>query len=87
MSTELANPPPGPSQVPDLVLDLITKRKYQNFLTENEETALQLFRRTANYVAAAMIFLHSDQLIDRPVTFDDIKPRLLGHWGKPAQKK
>ena len=28
-----------------------------------------------------MIFLQNNVLLDRDLTFDDIKPRLLGHWG------
>ena len=28
-----------------------------------------------------MIFLNNDTLLERDLTFDDIKPRLLGHWG------
>lgn len=29
----------------------------------------------------AMIFLKEDVLVERKITKDDIKPRLLGHWG------
>jgi xylulose-5-phosphate/fructose-6-phosphate phosphoketolase len=39
------------------------------------------FRRTTNYLTAAQIFLQDNFLLERPLTFDDIKPRLLGHWG------
>lgn len=28
-----------------------------------------------------MIFLKEDVLVERKITKDDIKPRLLGHWG------
>lgn len=28
-----------------------------------------------------MIFLKDDILVERDITADDIKPRLLGHWG------
>lgn len=37
--------------------------------------------RVANYLTAAQIFLQDNFLLERPLTFDDIKPRLLGHWG------
>ncbi len=37
--------------------------------------------RAANYLTAAQIFLQDNFLLDRPLTFEDIKPRLLGHWG------
>ncbi len=37
--------------------------------------------RAANYLTAAQIFLQDNFLLERPLTADDIKPRLLGHWG------
>jgi xylulose-5-phosphate/fructose-6-phosphate phosphoketolase len=37
--------------------------------------------RAANYISAAQIFLKDNFLLERPLSFDDIKPRLLGHWG------
>jgi len=28
-----------------------------------------------------MIFLNDNVLLEKDITFDNIKPRLLGHWG------
>lgn len=42
------------------------------------------FQRAANYIAAAQIFLQSNGLLKRELTHDDVKPRLLGHWGTCA---
>lgn len=42
---------------------------------------VQLFRRAANYMAAAMIYLQSNTLLEQPLSHHDIKGRLLGHWG------
>jgi xylulose-5-phosphate/fructose-6-phosphate phosphoketolase len=42
---------------------------------------LPLYRRAANYVAAAMIYLQDNHLLDEPLRHEHIKPRLLGHWG------
>ena len=39
------------------------------------------FRRASNYLSAAQIFLQDNFLLERPLTPEDIKPRLLGHWG------
>lgn len=39
------------------------------------------FRRATNYLTAAQIFLQDNFLLERPLAFEDIKPRLLGHWG------
>lgn len=37
--------------------------------------------RAANYITAAQIFLKQNFLLERELVSDDIKPRLLGHWG------
>ncbi|WP_299837068.1 phosphoketolase [uncultured Jannaschia sp.] len=37
--------------------------------------------RAANYLSAAQIYLMDNPLLDRPLEREDIKPRLLGHWG------
>lgn len=48
---------------------------------EQVGTAFDRYLRAANYLTAAQIFLKDNFLLERPLTFDDIKPRLLGHWG------
>ena len=35
----------------------------------------------ANYLTVGQIYLKDNALLERPLTIDDIKPRLLGHWG------
>ncbi|MEI6850689.1 MAG: phosphoketolase family protein [Candidatus Saccharibacteria bacterium] len=48
----------------------------------NENTKdFEQFRRATDYLTAAQIFLQDNFLLERPLTADDIKPRLLGHWG------
>jgi xylulose-5-phosphate/fructose-6-phosphate phosphoketolase len=37
--------------------------------------------RAANYLAAAQIYLRRNPLLREPLRAEDIKPRLLGHWG------
>ena len=44
-------------------------------------TALRHYVRATNYLAAAQIYLQDNILLTRPLVADDIKPRLLGHWG------
>ena len=34
-----------------------------------------------DYLTVAQLFLQSNFLLENPLSFDDIKPRLLGHWG------
>lgn len=42
---------------------------------------IKKFIRAANYLTVSQIFLQDNFLLERPLTFEDIKPRLLGHWG------
>ncbi|PJJ55637.1 phosphoketolase family protein [Compostimonas suwonensis] len=37
--------------------------------------------RAANYLSIGQIYLLDNPLLERPLERDDIKPRLLGHWG------
>ncbi|KAK5244123.1 hypothetical protein LTS13_007971 [Exophiala xenobiotica] len=74
------NPPPAPSTVPDYVADLLVKLEKPT-LADGTNQVLAKYRRAANYIAAAMIFLQDNVLLQRDFQFDDIKPRLLGHWG------
>ncbi|MBQ3309470.1 hypothetical protein IJG78_02205 [Candidatus Saccharibacteria bacterium] len=37
--------------------------------------------RACDYLVVAQLFLQNNFLLKRDLTFDDIKPRLLGHWG------
>lgn len=37
--------------------------------------------RLCDYLVVAQLFLQDNFLIERELTFDDIKARLLGHWG------
>src|SRR5881398_616288 len=37
--------------------------------------------RAANYLSVGQIYLYKNPLLKEPVTIEDIKPRLLGHWG------
>ncbi|MFV0484613.1 MAG: hypothetical protein ACK5MU_00030 [Candidatus Saccharimonadales bacterium] len=37
--------------------------------------------RFCDYLAVAQIFLKDNYLLERPLEFNDVKPRLLGHWG------
>ena len=80
---EVPNPPPEKSQLPDSLLELAINldNEKKSVLTENELDALKAYRRAANYIAASMIFLKENTLLERKVKKTDIKPRLLGHWG------
>ena len=47
-------------------------------------TELQLldaYWRAANYLSVGQIYLRANPLLREPLTIDQVKPRLLGHWG------
>lgn len=48
---------------------------------QEELNLLQLYQRITNYLTAAQIYLQDNVLLREPLKPDDIKPRLLGHWG------
>jgi len=55
-------------------------------LTEDELQAIDTYWRAALYLCAGMLYLRDNPLLKRPLTIDDIKHRLLGHWGSdPGQ--
>ena len=37
--------------------------------------------KTCDYLCVAQLFLRDNFMLDRELTFDDVKARLLGHWG------
>ncbi|KAF7799807.1 hypothetical protein EIP86_011049 [Pleurotus ostreatoroseus] len=75
------NPPPDPSQLPDEILSFRKELNTQGVLSPDELRAIQQFRKAADFIAAAMIFLKHNTLVERDIVADDIKNRLLGHWG------
>jgi xylulose-5-phosphate/fructose-6-phosphate phosphoketolase len=44
-------------------------------------TKMDAYWRAANYLSVGQIYLKDNPLMERPLTLDDVKPRLLGHWG------
>ncbi|MET8041567.1 phosphoketolase family protein [Micromonospora sp. NPDC005215] len=53
----------------------------QRALTDDELRRLDAYWRAANYLTVGQIYLLGNPLLREPLTPDDIKPRLLGHWG------
>src|SRR5947207_12264686 len=42
---------------------------------------MHAYWRAANYLSVGQIYLYRNPLLKRPLQREDIKPRLLGHWG------
>jgi xylulose-5-phosphate/fructose-6-phosphate phosphoketolase len=42
---------------------------------------IDAYWRAANYLSVGQIYLLDNPLLRKPLTLDQVKPRLLGHWG------
>lgn len=56
-------------------VDAVTNR------SEDRLRELDAWWRAANYVSVGQIYLLDNPLLRRPLVREDVKPRLLGHWG------
>ena len=50
-------------------------------LEPDELRVLDAWWRAANYLSVGQIYLMDNPLLRRPLVAEDVKPRLLGHWG------
>ena len=50
-------------------------------LSDTELDLIDRYWQASNYLTIGQIYLRENPLLRRPLTPDDIKPRLLGHWG------
>ncbi len=50
-------------------------------LSQEELERMNAYWRAANYLSVGQIYLKDNPLLERALTLDDVKPRLLGHWG------
>ena len=50
-------------------------------LPAEELRLIDAYWRAANYLSVGQIYLLDNPLMKRALTLEDIKPRLLGHWG------
>src|SRR5450432_240782 len=53
----------------------------QGPLTPDMLARMNAYWRAANYLSVGQIYLKDNPLLERPLTIDDVEPRLLGHWG------
>lgn len=53
----------------------------QGPLSPEQLAGMNAYWRAANYLSVGQIYLKDNPLLKRPLTLDDVKPRLLGHWG------
>lgn len=54
------------------------------YLSDEEMARIDAWWRANLYMTVGQIYLKDNVLVRRPLNSDDIKPRLLGHWGTSA---
>ena len=58
----------------------------KNVLTKNEVDLLDKYFRLCNYMSVGMLYLKDNPLLKRELTYNDVKSKLVGHWGSaPGQ--
>jgi xylulose-5-phosphate/fructose-6-phosphate phosphoketolase len=50
-------------------------------LSKRELEAMDAYWRAANYLSVGQIYLYDNPLLQKPLSKEHVKPRLLGHWG------
>ena len=61
--------------------DRTTRNAMTDVLSKSELQTIDAYWRAANYLSIGQIYLYDNPLLTRPLTKEDVKPRLLGHWG------
>ncbi len=56
-------------------------RRTSQPLSKDQLTQLDAYWRAANYLTAAQLYLLDNPLLERPLTEDDLKEVIVGHWG------
>ena len=64
-------------------LDIIgaIRHELMGELSEKALGTIKRYQRAVNYLSAGQIYLKSNPLLREPLCPDNIKDRLLGHWG------
>lgn len=60
---------------------LLTRDAGQGLADDDELKQVDRWWRAANYLSVGQIYLRANPLLRRPLTAEDTKSRLLGHWG------
>ena len=50
-------------------------------LSRQDIDRMNAYWRAANFLSVGQIYLKDNPLLERPLILEDVKPRLLGHWG------
>ena len=55
--------------------------KKNDYFSEEYFTKLDAYWRAANYLSCAQLYLLDNPLLRQPLTMNDVKKKLVGHWG------
>jgi xylulose-5-phosphate/fructose-6-phosphate phosphoketolase len=66
---------------PDITEPDTTDQAVLPLPTDSEIASIDAWWRANNYLTIGQIYLKDNPLLSEPLTRDQIKPRLLGHWG------
>jgi xylulose-5-phosphate/fructose-6-phosphate phosphoketolase len=61
--------------------DMTRPAAVETALSEHELELIDAYWRAANYLSVGQIYLLANPLLREPLRPDQVKPRLLGHWG------
>ena len=50
-------------------------------LSKKELKLMDKYFRVLNYISVGQLYLLDNPLLKRPLTSNDIKPNVVGHWG------
>jgi phosphoketolase len=59
----------------------LSSQSPQNPLKGEELRLIDAWWRACNYLSVGMIYLKDNALLKEPLKSEDVKHRLLGHWG------
>ncbi|TNB46740.1 phosphoketolase family protein [Martelella lutilitoris] len=62
-------------------MEQITPDGARNILAPEELDLMNRYWQAANYLSVGQIYLMNNPLLKEPLAEEDVKPRLLGHWG------
>ena len=65
----------------DIASDVRSSSQAGGPLSADELSRINAYWRAANYLSVGQIYLFNNPLLREPLRIEDIKPRLLGHWG------
>jgi xylulose-5-phosphate/fructose-6-phosphate phosphoketolase len=78
---ERAPEQPADAADPQDVAVRYTDTDVEAYLSEEDLERVTTWWRAANYLSVGQIYLMDNPLLRRPLQPEDVKPRLLGHWG------